>query len=1114
MIKKIFGIMILFIAFVSLAFSELPEELKKNKNLNKTTINNQWRKIALNNLEMWFSNNGMGSQDPVTGNNGLMFPKGSGMGVIYIDGPILSGLVSGSIRMQGSTYNTSLQAGPAVVGVNPADPQYRVYMIKKDLYKLKDDEVFLTGPNYTKADFVRDSTEWPIDMGAPSTIVGGSRVPKLIGDEQAWFVMNDYNPGSGSFYGTVPCGTEWHSLVWAYDLSGALGNVIFKKYTIINKGNDPIEEAYLTYWSDPDLGEATDDLVGCDTVLKMGYVYNGGAADAIYGIGCPAVGYTYLQGPTVKSDDPNDVANWNFGYKQGYKNLPMTSFTFFANSSSGLGSEYTDPAFTYAGSVEFYNLIKGLKKNGSSWIDEITSQPTNFLFPGDPTSRKGWIDGGKPTGFNPRDVRMSLSSGPFTLAVGDTQELVVGIVVGQGPDRLSSISVMKFYNLQVQKAYDDNFDLASAPPRPVVTAAELPNAVSLHWGDPANYIGTESYNEKGYKFGGYVVYQLPKASSTKSEAKRLATFDLEDGHMIIFDSDIDPNSGAVVSLPVILGNDQGIKREFFTDYDFIRDRALVNGQTYYFAVTAFAFTDEPNVIPVVLENPINSSNVIAVTPQHPKNGMIYNTKVGNELEVASVGTPTHGEVTIRVVDPLRVTGHNYDITFDTTGHVAWDEDEEEYYWETEVFWKLTDKTNGKELFRSFNQDAESDDFPIIDGLYVKVTGPSEIGLIKDYDDLDIPRGFRFLNDPTNNVTYGSGHRFFNPQAAANFGTMFQCYGKGYVNVSSVGWPAMPGQSSQLFFNTTVGAGDLKNVEVHFNSDKSKWQKAYRYVRLAQNAAADPSYIIVNRVNYGYQDFVDVPFTVWDVDANPPRQLAAGFVENNAAYPLGNADGKWRPTDYYGSSTQGQSLYGREFLLIFASSYTATPQTYYMQNTDGSVKEILNGVHDMMYSMLLSPRAASYERAGFPGDDGASGIDVKVGLFPFKPNNRDTKFNFTAPTSPSYSEEQAKFDVKNITVFPNPYYGRQVFETNKFNKFITFSRLPKKATIKIYTLAGEFVRTIEKDDESQFITWDLKNHNKLSVASGMYIAHIDMPELGEQKILKIAIIMEQQLLDKI
>jgi hypothetical protein len=61
-----------------------------------------------------------------------------------------------------------------------------------------------------------------------------------------------------------------------------------------------------------------------------------------------------------------------------------------------------------------------------------------------------------------------------------------------------------------------------------------------------------------------------------------------------------------------------------------------------------------------------------------------------------------------------------------------------------------------------------------------------------------------------------------------------------------------------------------------------------------------------------------------------------------------------------------------------------------------------------------------------------------------------------------------------------------------------------------------VRTIEKDNASEFQRWDLLNHDGLPVASGMYIAHIEvtLPTDGStaEKILKFAIIQEQEVLD--
>jgi hypothetical protein len=119
-----------------------------------------------------------------------------------------------------------------------------------------------------------------------------------------------------------------------------------------------------------------------------------------------------------------------------------------------------------------------------------------------------------------------------------------------------------------------------------------------------------------------------------------------------------------------------------------------------------------------------------------------------------------------------------------------------------------------------------------------------------------------------------------------------------------------------------------------------------------------------------------------------------------------------------------------------------------------------------------------------------------------------------PGAASYANtDKAKDEIDQINVFPNPYYGVNTEELNKYNRFVTFSHLPTKATIRIFNLAGVLVQTIEKDNLDQFQRWNLANGNGLPVASGLYIAYIEMPDLGETRILKLAIIQEQQILDR-
>ena len=52
-----------------------------------------------------------------------------------------------------------------------------------------------------------------------------------------------------------------------------------------------------------------------------------------------------------------------------------------------------------------------------------------------------------------------------------------------------------------------------------------------------------------------------------------------------------------------------------------------------------------------------------------------------------------------------------------------------------------------------------------------------------------------------------------------------------------------------------------------------------------------------------------------------------------------------------------------------------------------------------------------------------------------------------------------------------------------------------------------VRKLEKDDAGQFLRWDLLNDAGRVVAGGLYIAHVQMPELGMTKVLKLAVFHE-------
>ncbi|KAB2878689.1 hypothetical protein F9K33_12060 [bacterium] len=114
-------------------------------------------------------------------------------------------------------------------------------------------------------------------------------------------------------------------------------------------------------------------------------------------------------------------------------------------------------------------------------------------------------------------------------------------------------------------------------------------------------------------------------------------------------------------------------------------------------------------------------------------------------------------------------------------------------------------------------------------------------------------------------------------------------------------------------------------------------------------------------------------------------------------------------------------------------------------------------------------------------------------------------------------------VKNIKVVPNPFYKYSSFETS-LDKLIKFTNLPSSCTIKIFTVAGDLVRTLNHNsasdndrvnnrpydesyspssDATSIERWDLKTANGRYVASGMYIALVESAE--GKRLIKFAII---------
>jgi len=97
------------------------------------------------------------------------------------------------------------------------------------------------------------------------------------------------------------------------------------------------------------------------------------------------------------------------------------------------------------------------------------------------------------------------------------------------------------------------------------------------------------------------------------------------------------------------------------------------------------------------------------------------------------------------------------------------------------------------------------------------------------------------------------------------------------------------------------------------------------------------------------------------------------------------------------------------------------------------------------------------------------------------------------------------NLDDIKVVPNPYIVRNNWEPSRDYSRIAFTHLPDECTIRIYTISGDHLATLEHEssDFDGNENWNLLTKNRQKIAAGIYIFHVDSP-YGE-KIGKFAVI---------
>jgi hypothetical protein len=401
---------------------------------------------------------------------------------LFSSGFMMSGLDADSIWSNGVASATLVEDYiPGNVGSDPKQQKNSIYVVKADdkpfgnSWQIWKDAVE-RGAEFYDGD--NDGIFNPIDKNFNGIWDSNEDMPMILGDETVWCVYNDGVPDSLRRWRVPPKDIEIAQTIFTSNKPG-LENVMFLRYKILNKSFVDYDSVYFGFWADPDLGEAQDDRVGCDTILNSGMVYNDGPEDPDYGYGNnpPAFFTTLLQGPAVETGLNTDTAYNKLGELLGARHFSASRNQDIYAHNFYLGGVplLSDPTTA----LTIRNNLMGKTRFGD-YLDPCTfsfgqvlggincSEVNNRLwFSGDPVTQVGWIE------FVAVDPRNLLSTGPFKLKSNEPVDIIAAYVVGRGTDALNSITVTREIVQGVIQEYENNFPRLTykpgVPTNPIVS---------------------------------------------------------------------------------------------------------------------------------------------------------------------------------------------------------------------------------------------------------------------------------------------------------------------------------------------------------------------------------------------------------------------------------------------------------------------------------------------------------------------------------------------------------------------------------------------------------------------------------------------------------------------
>lgn len=899
-------------------------------------------------------------------------------------------------------------------------------------------------------------------------------------DKEALYFMNDYANREFQYYPFPSDSTkrglglevEVRLYQWANPLAE---DAIFLVYKISNKSEKDLENVTFGMWGDPHVGgpgDWADDKAAFDTERNMVFAWDNNLVGDVPGRIPGYFGYKFLESPGLGNEIINGVFYPGDGIDNDEDGMIDESWTDGIDNDNdwdperddvgvdgipGTGDRGEGDGFPTAG--DQFDITKPGEPNFEfTDIDESDMIGlTSFASPrfagaavSDDERVYQWV---KPGRFDeipaePGDYVFLYGSGAFPLRAGETKRFSIALLVGE------NLADLRLNAETVQQIFDVGYRFARPPEKPRLRAVPGDGSVTLYW-DAASEDSIDPLS-RDKDFEGYAIYRstdhefsdqqvITDVNGSKflfrplrNEVGVEAKFDLENG---LHGPSPIPFQNRGVSFD--LGDDTGL----FHTY---KDTDVINGQTYYYAVTAYdrgyapgGQSDFATGIPpsetakTVTYNPVTDSyiydvNTVSVIPRPRVAGYVEPSieATGGLQRQSGFGT---GTIDIRIIDELAVKpGARYAVDF--TGSGA-------------------------------NVRYSVEDLGTISTTIRAVVGKTSA------------LGYRNISPETFVLARADG-------SVLTAGVDYELVAES-GNVQIIGTNVTDGDQLTAMFRYQPIAGSLllsgeeanpvfdgmhlfvTNDALEVNEDETGWTSGGKDIPFAvETAKAGP---VRARQPYDYEITFDDGIVTNGFSNNLPLPFRVVNLTN------GN-----QPIDVFVTDLDRDGAWDVNEAVIFL---------------------------DMVNGRLTASWQVTFEDVGaMPGNGDVFYIQTT------KPFAESDRFEFSTAAATT-DADLTRQELRDIYVVPNPYVATNELEprnpvsrSERGDRRLYFANVPAQATIRIYSLAGELVDTIQHnstlDDGKAF--WDLRTKDNMNIAYGLYIYHVQSEEgtfIGKFAVIK-------------